>query len=94
MISLNSSAAIEFGMPFRPRADSDDAKGRFRAYEIAGGDHRGTREPFGGDLRSLCAAEISDFPLHHYNSLTIVGPTRGRRRRRHSRSASTAMAMW
>ncbi len=71
MISVNSSAPIEFGMPFRPRADSDDAKGRFRAYEVAGADHRGAREPTFTSDRIDCGAPVSDFPLHHYYSLAI-----------------------
>lgn len=71
VISLNSSAAIEFGMPFRPRADSDDAVGRFRAYEIAGANHRGALEPMGGDLSAKCGAPMSDFPLHHHYRLAI-----------------------
>lgn len=71
MISLNSSAAIEFGMPFRPRADSDAQPGRFRAYEIAGANHRGTLDPFGGDLTEKCGLPMSEFPLHHYYRLSI-----------------------
>lgn len=71
MISVNSSAPIEFGMPFRPRADSDDPKGRFRAYEVAGADHRGTRDPTFTDPKLDCGAAISDFPLHRYYSLAI-----------------------
>lgn len=71
VISVNSSAPIEFGMPFRPRADSDDPKSRYRAYEIAGADHRGAREPMNGDLSTLCGAAQSNFPLHFYYSLAI-----------------------
>lgn len=71
VISVNSSAPIEFGMPFRPRPDSDEVGARYRAYEIAGADHRGTRDPMGGDLTKLCGATQSDFPLHHYYSLAI-----------------------
>ncbi|WP_334163746.1 alpha/beta hydrolase domain-containing protein [Phenylobacterium sp.] len=71
VISVNSSAAIEFGMPFRPRADSDAPQERYRAYEVAGADHRGSRDPMGGDLTKLCGAAQSDFPLHHYYSLAI-----------------------
>ena len=71
MISVNSSAPIEFGMPFRPRADSDDPKGRFRAYEVAGADHRGTREPTFTDPKLDCGAAASDFPLHRYYSLAV-----------------------
>jgi hypothetical protein len=71
MISVNSSAPIEFGMPFRPRADSDDPKGRFRAYEVAGADHRGSREPMNGDLSATCGAAQSNFPLHYYYTLAI-----------------------
>lgn len=71
MISVNSSAPIEFGMPFRPRADSDDPTSRFRAYEVAGADHRGTRDPTFTDPELDCGAEVSDFPLHRYYSLAI-----------------------
>src|SRR5690606_7163886 len=71
VISMNSSAPIEFGMPFRPRPDSDEPVGRFRAYEIAGANHRGAREPMNGDLAALCGAPSSDFPVHHYYSLII-----------------------
>ncbi|MDZ4373809.1 MAG: alpha/beta hydrolase domain-containing protein [Phenylobacterium sp.] len=71
VISVNSSAPIEFGMPFRPRADSDEPGARYRAYEVAGADHRGARDPMGGDLSKACGAAQSDFPLHHYYSLAI-----------------------
>ncbi len=71
VISLHSSAPIEFGMPFRPRPDSDGAMGRYRAFEIAGANHRGAREPMNGDLGELCGAPSSDFPVHHYFSLSI-----------------------
>ncbi len=70
-ISVNSSAPIEFGMPFRPRADSDDARNRFRAYEVAGADHRGTRDPTFTNPKTDCGAPASDFPLHYYYSLAV-----------------------
>ena len=70
-ISVSSTAPIEFGMPFRPRADSDAAEGRYRAFEIAGANHRGRLHPFGGDLTKLCGGTMSDFPLDAYYSLAI-----------------------